>query len=158
MKKTVIIFIYFYSLIGFSQNKKNLYISIDNKSILDTIRSQNDSIKLEVFRMKLFTNSVKHEFYINEIGLLSKKIYASERKVKILEFEYKNLNNNNPPSLITNSQISNLLTYDDILKAKNHENLINIIKSFDRVYLMSNKCDSYYLAKLVKIKQSKSKL
>tara|TARA_B110000046_G_scaffold181209_1_gene213051 strand:+ start:730 stop:1206 length:477 start_codon:yes stop_codon:yes gene_type:complete len=158
MRKAVIILICFYSFIGFSQSKKALYISVNNKSILDTIGSQNDSIKLEVFRIKLHSNSIKHEFYINEIGILSKKIYSSERKVKILEFEYENLNNNNPPTLITNSQISNLLTYDDLLKAKSFENLINTIKTFYKLYLINNKCGSYYIAKRVKIKKIKSSL
>ncbi len=157
MKTIIILFISVFSTLSFSQNN-DIFILIDNHSKLDTLSTQNDSLKLDIFRLKLNSNYLEYEFYKDSTGNLKKKIYSKTQKAKILELEYKNINNNNPQILISKNSHLNHITYYDIVNGNNFNKLINLIKSYNNIYLINrgDKCNSNYIAKKVIIKSNKS--
>ncbi|WAC03812.1 hypothetical protein N7U66_10555 [Lacinutrix neustonica] len=159
MKKILIFIICLYSSLTYCQNE-DLYILINNEVALDTINAQNDSISLKIFRLNLNSNNLEYEFYINEKGKLGKRIFSKSRKLKLIELIYKNVKDNNPQILINEANITNWLTYEEILNARDFENLINTIKSFDNVYISNkdDKCNKFLIAKKVTLKNMKAKL
>lgn len=139
----------------------NLFVVMDNRTLVDTIISQNDSIRIDLYRFKLDSNEIKYEYFTDEEGTLIKKICSSSEKMKIIEFVYKLDNNNsNHPFLINESEMNNVITYNDMLKAKDFNNLFNIIKSFQNIYLANKdvKCNGLLVVKRVELVPEKSNL
>ncbi len=159
MKKIVVFLICIYSSLSYSQIR-DLYILIDNEAVFDTIRAKNDSINLKIYRLNFNSNSLEYEFYINEDQKLSKRIFSKSRKSKIIELVYKSVRGNNPQIMINEDQVVNLLTYKEMLYAKNFDNLISVIKSFDRIFIsnMDNKSNDLMIVEKVTLVPPKPNL
>lgn len=81
MKTIVMIFLSIFSTLCFSQNT-DIYILVSSNSKLDTIKSKNDSLVIELYRLKSDYDGVKQEFYINSKGDLKRKLSLKVRKRK----------------------------------------------------------------------------
>lgn len=159
MKKIVFFLICLYIPFSYSQNK-DLYILIDNESIVDIINTQNDSINLKLFRLKLNQNNLEYEFYIDDNGILGKRISVKSAKTEIIELIYKNIDGNNHSKLIDKSKIQNSITFHEMLNVKDIKSLFGIINSFENIYIINieNNCNGLFICERVFLNPKKSNL
>lgn len=161
MKTIYYIIISLISLNCYSQTS-SLYILLDNKSTVDTLIVKNDSIYYQEFKIIYNKDILKYmDFKLTKEMKLEKTIHLSGKNIDTtFNLIYKNSKNNNPPKIVLNKNVINILTYNDLTKARNFKNLISIIKLYENIYLINEelKYDEYYIAKKVSIKPSLSDL
>lgn len=149
------------SLSCFSQ-KSNLYIYINNKSMIDTTTVKNNSIFYQEFKIDYNQEILRYiDYKVSRDNKLKKTIRMTGKKdSRNLNLVYENFNNNNPPKLVFKKNLENIITYDEIIGALDFKKLISIIKLFDSIFIINEeaKYDEFYIAKKVILKSELSKL
>ncbi len=154
MKIIITILTCLFTTIIFSQKNNDIYILINNQSKIDTIVAKNDTLKIEIFSLKLNSNYLKYNFYKDSAGNLQKKITVKSQKSKVVKLEYINNHKKNLPFLISEHSKLNMITFDEMLKNKDFIKLLSLIRSYKNIFIINkdNKCDDYYIVKKVTLK------
>lgn len=138
MKKLTFLIIVLSCSFLFSQSQE-VFILIDDDSNIVTNKAINDSIYLITFKF-ILDDEALYEFKRDENGNLIKKLIfePNSNPVKQLEFMYKNDNKDNPPEIRGITKLKNILTFNDIKRAKDLKKLRLVLEGYKSIYIVFN--------------------
>lgn len=138
MKFLIFIISVFFSHNLYSQDSSyNIYILLETSSDLKKIEVKNDTLIYEIFKLKNQLNPISKNYIITKDGKLSTEIkIKAEQTSRYISLIYENRNYINNPFVKKMIEIDNLISYPSDFKNINLENIYQILKNSNQIYLI----------------------
>jgi|SRR5690554_131021 len=150
MKKILSIVLIVFNL-AFCFSQENIYLIIKEESPRVRIfRLKTDSIQHNQYIISLYIDKSRIKYSIDN-GLLRKAINYKWNDGQGLNLIYQNTNGDNNPILVLKDTIKNTIRYDEMIRAENYHNLLEVLKKFKNVYVIEEESyfDGFYVAKKI---------
>jgi len=136
MKKIIFIVLLVPVLLFSQNNRQDLYILYDENSIHKISETNTDTLDFEIYQIR-FRDKIKSEmnFSVSKSGNLKEEMQISGKSYPLISITYLNKNNDNPPFKIKTDTISNKISANNIIYAKDTD-FTSLFKNFKNIYLV----------------------
>lgn len=131
-------------------SQENIYLIIEYTPKIKIFKVETDTLNYNLYKIPLYVDKKKIT-YSTKNDRLYKMINLPSGTSYILNLTYQNTNGDNNPILVRKDTINNTVRYDEMLKAESFQNLLEVIKKFNNIYVIEEESffDGYYMAKKV---------